>query len=379
MSRLAAAGRAGFAVVAGFLGLGAAPPADMRTDLEALGLALDRAVLQVSRPSRTVPRGAARGYRLEGFGAMFVVAPRALPVPAPSPTAEEREIARMLSLAAQDLEQRLPRVMSEDVRQQLQQSLKAIRQSEAELRLREKMGRRAAGVPVAAEGGGTPPQPPTMEQTLQDLENDVQMMQRLQADAIQAVRSDALGIPPEMRREIEAHIRLVNEQAAAFAQEAERARLQSERMLWKSLGQEPPSPAAAGTPATTANTSVPASPSATGPEPAPPAEQAPAILPPWTLWIDPMDDPTPDPEQVIRGVGDAVVSVLEKQGPRLRVLAPQETIAVAIDFVPATRVGTRARPARTLMVRVRKSDIDERAAGAITPEEFRKRVELVQY
>ncbi|HET9314748.1 MAG TPA: hypothetical protein VFQ51_04125 [Vicinamibacteria bacterium] len=376
MSPLGMAARGGFAVVVGFIGLGAAPPADMRTDLEAIGLALDRAVLQVSRPSRTLP-GASRGYRLEGFGAMFVVAPRAVPVPAPSPTAEEREIAIALSQAAQELEQRLPRVMSEDMRLQLQQSLKTMRQTEAELRLREKVGRRAAGGAGEAEGSAPSPPPRTMEQTLQDLETDVQSMQRLQEEAIQAVRSDALGIPPEMRREIEAHIRMVNEQAAAFAQEAERARRESERQLWSRLGQEPPSPAVAGTPATAATAAAPP-PAPGGAEPLPP-DSTPAVLPPWRLWIDPMDDPTPDPEQVIRGVGDAVVSVLERQGPRLRVLAPQETIAVAIDFVPATRMGTRARPARTLLIRVRKVDVDQRAAGALTPAEFRKRVEVVEY
>jgi hypothetical protein len=378
MSPLGIAARGGFAVVVGFIGLGAAPPADVRTDLEALGLALDRAVLQVSRPSRMAPRGGSRGYRLEGFGAMFVVAPRALPVPAPSPTAEEREIATALSQAAQELEQRLPRVMSEDMRLQLQQSLKAMRQTEAELRLREKVGRRAAGGPVEGDGSAAPPPPRTMEQTLEDLETDVQAMQRLQEEAIQAVRSDALGIPPEMRREIEAHLRLVNEQAAAFAQEAERARRESERQLWWRLGQDPPSPAVAGTPATPATAAAGPPAVAGSAEPLPP-DSTPAVLPPWRLWIDPMDDPTPDPEQVVRGVGDAVVAVLERQGPRLRILAPQETIAVAIDFVPATRVGTRARPARTLLVRVRKADIDQRAAGAITPAEFRKRVERIEY
>jgi hypothetical protein len=379
MRPLAVASRAGFVVMAGLLGLGAAPPADMRTDLEALGLALDRAVQQVSRPSRMQPRGGSRGYRLEGFGAMFVVTPRALPVPAPSPTPEEREIARALSLAAQELEQRLPRVMSEDVRLQLQQSLKAMRQTEAELRLRDKMGRRAAGIPVEVEGAAVPPR--TLEQTLQDLESDVQMMQRLQTEALQAVRSDALGIPPEMRREIEAHMRIVNEQAEAFAAEAERARRESERMLWSRLGQEPPGPAVAGTPATAATAPAPPDTpaSADAPEAPLPPDTTPAVLPSWPLWIDPFDDPTPDPESVIRGVRDAVVSVLESQGARLRVLAPEETIAVAIDFVPATRMGARARPARTLMVRVKKADVDQRAAGALSPAEFRKRVELVEY
>jgi hypothetical protein len=365
MSPTGAAGRAGFAALVGLMGLGASPPADLRTDLEAIGLALDRAVLQVSRPSRTAPRGMARGYRLEGFGAMFVVAPRALPVPPPASTPEEREIAQALSLAAQELEQRLPRVLSDDVRLQLQQSLKAMRQTEAELRLRDNMGRRAAGLPPETEGREEPAAPRTLEQQLQDLERDVQMMQRMQSEAVQSVTSDSLGLPPEMRREIEASMRFFNQQAEAFAAEAERARQEAERALWNRLGQQPPEPSAAGTPATAS--------------PRPPDEASPAVPPPWQLWIDPLDDATPDPQAVIQGVGDAVTSVLETQGARLRVLAPQEMVAVAIDFVPATRAGMRARPARTLMVRVKKADIDQRAAGQISPAEFRKRVERVEY
>lgn len=359
---MSGASRAGCAVFAGFLGLGPAPPTDLRTDLEALGLALDRAVQQVSRPSRMVaPRSPARGYRLEGFGAMFVLAPRALPVPPPTPTPEEREIARALSEAARELERRLPQVASDDMRLQLQQSLKAMRQMEEEIRLREKMGRRAAGEPVPVTGAAVA-RPRTLEETLQDLERDVQLQIRLQAD-----QGTTIGLPPEVAREIEAHMRLVNEQAAAFAAEAERARQQAEQIIRNQLGQ--PSPAAP--------VESPASPTAQ--LTLPPESGAPAILPPWRLWIDPMEDPTPDPEGVIEGVGSAVMAVLEAHGSRLTILAPQEVVAVAVDFVPATRMGARARPARTLMVRARKADIDQRAAGAISADEFRKRVELVEY
>jgi hypothetical protein len=103
------------------------------------------------------------------------------------------------------------------------------------------------------------------------------------------------------------------------------------------------------------------------------------ILPPWKLWNDPMDDATPDPKAVVQGVGAAVTAVLEAHGARLRALAPHEMVAVAVDFVPATRIGAPARTARTLVVRAKKADIDQRAAGQISPEEFRKRVELVEY
>lgn len=359
-----AAGRAGVAALMGMIGLGASAPADLRTDLEAIGLALDRAVLQVSRPSRAAaPRSGARGYRLEGFGAMFVVAPRALPVPPAPPTPEEREIARAFSQAAQELEQRLPRVASDDVRLQLQQSLKVMRQAEADVRLREKMARRAAGDPVLPPADTFTPAPRTLEETLQDLERDVQTQLRLQAEALQAVQSD---LPPEMRREIETHMRIVNQQANAFAAEAERARQEAERAIWSRLGQQSSRLPAPSSP----------SPSATDL----PADTMPhSVLPPWHLWNEPMDDPTPDPQGLIRSVGAAVTAVLESQGSRLSVLLPQEVVAVAIDFVPATRLGSRARPARTLLVRARKADIDLRAAGQISPSEFRRRVEYVEY
>jgi hypothetical protein len=361
----APAARAGLVLVAGVLGLGAAaPPTDLRTDLETVGLALDRAVLQVSRPSRAaaVARGGARGYRLEGFGAMFVLPPRALPLPAPAPTAEEREIARKLAEAARDLEQRLPKVESPDLRLQLQQSLKALRQSEAEVRLRERMGSRAAGVPVAAEGAA--PVPRTLEQQQTDLERDVQMMQRMQSEALESMTAD---LPPEVRQEIEDGFRSLNLQAEAFAAEAERALQEAQRGVQIRLLGPPLQPAVPP--------GVPLGASATPPTP----EAAIPMPPSYPLWIEPMVDPTPDPQGVIAGVGEAVTLVLEQHGVRLRALQPQDMVAVAIDFVPATRPGVRARPARTLMVRARKADIDQRAAGLISPEEFRKRVERLEY
>lgn len=55
-----------------------------RTDLETMEALLDQAVAKVSRPSVHVVLGgreAARGYRLKGVGAIFVLPPRALPGP----------------------------------------------------------------------------------------------------------------------------------------------------------------------------------------------------------------------------------------------------------------------------------------------------------
>lgn len=372
----AAARRAGLATLASLLGLSAAPAADLRTDLDAVGVALDRAVLQVSRPSRPMGRAGARGYRLEGFGAMFVLTPRALPVPPPTPTQEEKEIAQALALAAQELEQRLPRVMSDDVRAQLVQHLRAMRQTEAELRARENMNRRAAGLPVDPANGAAAA-PRTLEQQQQDLDRDVQILQAFQSEALQRM-DDSLGLPPEVRQDIERQFRLFNQQAGAFAAEAERARQAAERDIWRRLGQQPPEGATVAPPAGAASPAAQPLPQAL-PEPQLPQAAMAAVQPPWVLWNDPLDDATPDPRGVIQGVGAAVTAVLEQHGARLQVLAPQEVVAVAVDFIPATRIGAPSRTARTLVVRAKKADIDQRAAGQITSAEFRKRVEIVEY
>ena len=59
--------------------LQAAEPADPRTDLERLELALAEAVDRVSSPSAfPMPSGSCRGYRIQGLGAVFVLPPRAL-------------------------------------------------------------------------------------------------------------------------------------------------------------------------------------------------------------------------------------------------------------------------------------------------------------
>jgi hypothetical protein len=196
------------------------------------------------------------------------------------------------------------------------------------------------------------------------------MIQAFQSEALRV--GDSLGLPPEVRQDIERQLRLFNQQAEEFAAETERARQAAERDIWRRLGQQPPEGA---TVAAQAGAPPPAAQPVT---PTPQGAMA-AVMPPWVLWNDPMDDATPDPKGVIQNVGAAVTTVLEQHGSRLHLLAPQEMVAVAIDFIPATRIGAPARTARTLVVRAKKADIDQRASGQITPAEFRKRVDLVEY
>jgi hypothetical protein len=378
-ARRAASGVA-LPAVLGLLSVAAAAASDVRTDLETLGLALDNAVLQVSRPARlgTAPRGAARGYRITGFGAMFVLSPRVLPVPKPRLSAAERDAAHALSEAASALERSLPAGASAEVRQQVQQDARAMRATEIDLRMREKIARRAAGeTEPAAPGAAAEAAPPrTLEDDLRELEQDVQTQLRLQAEAARILMGDGLAsMPPAARIEYERQMRDLHDQAELFRQRVERRRQMAEEAVLATLGvTAPPALVPAGTGAVPVN--------ATAPEPSPrpglPVIQRGAPLRPWSFWTVPDAEPAPDPGVVIRDVGIVVARVLETQGGRLAQLPPQESVAVAIDFVPAT-AGSTARPARTLLVRVLKADIDARATGAIDGTEFTKRVEIVEY
>jgi hypothetical protein len=366
--------------VLGLLSVAAAAGSDVRTDLETLGLALDNAVLQVSRPARlgAAPRGAARGYRIAGFGAMFVLSPRVLPAPKRRLSAAERDAAHALSEAASALERSLPSGAPEEVRQQVQQDARAMRATEIDLRMREKTGRRAAGEPeppppgTAAEGAA----PRTLEEDLKELEEDVQIQLRLQAEAARMLMGDGLAsMPPAARVQYERQMRELHDQAELFRQRVERRRQMAEEAVLATLGVTSPSPApSSAVPAT--NVALTTGSAALRPA-YPVIEQGPPIRP-WSFWTMPLPEPEAEPGAVIREVGVMVSRVLETQGGRLVQLPPQESVAVAIDFVPAT-APPNARPARTLLVRVLKADIDARATGVIDGIEFTKRVEIVEY
>jgi hypothetical protein len=81
---------------------------------------------------------------------------------------------------------------------------------------------------------------------------------------------------------------------------------------------------------------------------------------------------------VVLEVRSAVTDVLETQGPPLR-LSPDEFVAVVVDFLPRSAFATRTRPTRTLVVRVRKRELDARAAGELASDELRKRIEYSEY
>jgi hypothetical protein len=117
---------------------------------------------------------------------------------------------------------------------------------------------------------------------------------------------------------------------------------------------------------------------------APMAPDAPEAFPPppWRFWFgtsEPTDDRTP--ERVIADVQGAVTAALENMTPGLRTLPADEAVLVAVDFLPTRGfdLDTPSGPVRSLIVKVKKRDLTDRAAGKISQDELRRRIEYTQY
>ena len=114
--------------------------------------------------------------------------------------------------------------------------------------------------------------------------------------------------------------------------------------------------------------------------PTPPEAPLPPT-PPWTLWFDAgfaEEEPETPAATLVTRMRGALVDTLSSHGATLRALRDEETIAAAVDFVPGIPFAG-ARVERTLVVRVRKKDIDERQAGRIGAAELRTRIAVEEY
>jgi hypothetical protein len=281
------------------LPLSAEEAASPRAELERFEWELDRAVRKVSRPSAAPILGGAeacRGYHITGYGALFVLAPRALPV-------RQRAAHESPPPAG---------VMAPALRARL-----------------ERTARGTTGTPADKEAA----------QDLLALEAQVAALQRA-AEMAQEEKEAALE---ETTRELH------------------------RRLLSSTLGTaESPRPPASPSPG--AGSTAPG----TGQLPPPP-------IPPWRFWFESEEPEEPrSPDNVVLEVRSAVTDVLEAQGPPLR-LDPEEFVVVVVDFLPRSAFATRTRPARTLVVRVRKRELDARAAGQLAADELRKRIEYSEY
>jgi hypothetical protein len=71
--------------------------------------------------------------------------------------------------------------------------------------------------------------------------------------------------------------------------------------------------------------------------------------------------------------------VVRTEGSRLRMLRPDERVVVAVDFVAQEGFVSRTRPERTLVVRVKVKELQDRLAGRIQEDELERRIEVVEY
>ncbi len=325
------------------------PVPDRRKDLATLERVLEGAVRQVSRASPAhalAGAGGCRSYALDGYGAVFVLAPRLLPLRSrgafPSLPGFEMNEA-MLEQALRATEAQLGRVSSPEMRLHIQQRLDAMRRTLALLKARHE---------------------------------EEQQAQASSARAEKAARQAAQRARPRPSRprtdgeSREAEIRVLEEQALAFEREAEQAREEAEHaiLLMAREVQDRLPPAEPPLPPGVASVQTP---------PAPPV--APLPPPPWRTWFEGEEDTGRTPESVVHDVRSAVTNVLEAHGSELRLLQPEEFIVVAVDFFPRGSFGPWERPQRTLIVRVKKKELTLRRAGKIPAEELRKRIEYLEY
>jgi hypothetical protein len=213
------------------------------------------------------------------------------------------------------------------------------------------------------------------EVRLEQLRRALESQMAEQIRALQAAERTSGESEREVARRMEAQVLDLQARMEAVRREVEQARMDAEQQVEMRLAFPPSAPA---TPA--------------GPEPpalaAPPAESAPTLLAPppvlppapWQYWFGIDDEPgdARTEETLVRDVKTAVTDLLEKRGPTLRQLAPGEYLTVALDFVPG-RSMPGGRVQKTVVVKVKKQDLDERRAGRLTAAELRRRIEYAEY
>jgi hypothetical protein len=336
------------AALGGHASLTGAQTPDPRADLEVMAHALDLAVAKVSRPVgwTITPDGeAALSYRVSGIGAIFVVAPRAVPAhAATTPVEAGSALPRVIRVVEQSLQQ----AESPETRERLQKTLDGLRRQQEDL-----MARAAAQ------------------------ERDRATLQRLGQERLaRRARAAAEGLPTDGSQRVQdaaaanQALSSLEAEAAAFQREAEAARQAADNALAE-LAREMRQRLGRGT------ASAEPEPPLAGPGEAPLPTLAPP--PPWRFWsgLEPPREDRPA-AKVVGEVREAVTSVLEMHGIGLRLIGPQEHVLVTVDFV-AQGARLRVRPERTLVVRVRKKELEDRAAGTLDAEALRKRIEYVEY
>jgi hypothetical protein len=192
-------------------------------------------------------------------------------------------------------------------------------------------------------------------------------------------RAPGRGAPQKLSKEQERELRAVQMQVEAMQRDADAMQQEAERALEtvernvriRLVGPSAPQPPEA--PEAPAPAEAPMSPDLLQPPPPPP----------WHFWFGTAESPDDrrSPERVIADVQGAVTAALEAQGASLRTVPSDESILVAVDFLPSHGfdLDEPPRAERSLIVKVKKRDLSERSSGKISAEEFRHRIEYTQY
>lgn len=101
---------------------------------------------------------------------------------------------------------------------------------------------------------------------------------------------------------------------------------------------------------------------------------------PMSFFLDDgVDDDTRTPEQVEKDVKDALVTGILEDSSLLRTLQPADLITVSVELVSRPQPWVRAQPARTLIIRAQKADLDAFTAGKLSRDELLKKVQTKAY
>jgi hypothetical protein len=100
---------------------------------------------------------------------------------------------------------------------------------------------------------------------------------------------------------------------------------------------------------------------------------------PWTFFLEDAVDDTRAPEQVEQDVKHALVTTILEDSTLLKALQPGDMITVSVELVSRPQPWVRAKPARTLIVRAQKADLDAFTGGKLSKDELLKRVQTKAY
>jgi hypothetical protein len=286
---------------------------DPRPGLRAFEDVLDRAVSRVSRMSVSFffpAAEASHGYRLPGYGAVFIVPARALP-----PGRRTINVRRFDSNP--------PALVSEGP------------DAEAAPGPQPTPTPGAATAVRAGRGGGRKPAPDAVELEIRRFEAQME----------------------EYQRQAQMMNRIAEQQFLAFYRTVHGGVAAADATGAPTLVQGP---------AGVSDDAV-----AGGQRP---------TAPPWIGFVEPTGaEDTRTPNRVLNDVRAAVTGALEAEGPAVTVVGPEEFLVVTVDFVSASVLTEPAVPQQTLVVRVRKRDLDERAAGRLASDELQKRIDATTY